>query len=161
MQTCRGAIPQGAAPRGAVQKVPQVARRAPEALAADPIHSEGPDIQSGIVRQITPLPAASITSLLCCAAKKGQVNRTGPVLSFWEINTVGTKKSALEFKRDLNAIAGNLERTAGEISRLAESIEDVDVVAVLHLMNQQYRDADRLRAYVDEIRSGRISRAKA
>jgi len=74
---------------------------------------------------------------------------------------VGTKKSALEFKRDLNAIAGNLERTAGEISRLAESIEDVDVVAVLHLMNQQYRDADRLRAYVDEIRSGRISRAKA
>lgn len=74
---------------------------------------------------------------------------------------MGTKKSALEFKRDLNAIAGNLERTAGEISRLAESIEDVDVVAVLHLMNQQYRDADRLRAYVDEIRSGRISRAKA
>jgi hypothetical protein len=71
------------------------------------------------------------------------------------------KKSSLEFKRDLITIAGNLERTAGEISRLAESIEDVDVVAVLHLMNQQYRDADRLRAYVDEIRAGRISRAKA
>jgi hypothetical protein len=74
---------------------------------------------------------------------------------------VGMKKSALELKRDLNAIAGNLERSAGEISRLAERITDVDVVAVLHLMNQQYKDADRLRAYVDEIKAGRISRTKA
>ena len=71
------------------------------------------------------------------------------------------KKSALELKRDLSTIAANLESTAGEISRLAERVNDVDVVAVLHLMNQQYKDADRLRAYVDEIRSGRITRAKA
>ena len=71
------------------------------------------------------------------------------------------KKSALELKRDLSTIAANLESTAGEISRLAERVNDVDVVAVLHLMNQQYKDADRLRAYVDEIRVGRITRAKA
>ncbi|SEQ25849.1 hypothetical protein SAMN03159444_01349 [Pseudomonas sp. NFACC02] len=74
---------------------------------------------------------------------------------------MGIKKSALELKRDLNAIAVNLESTAGEISRLAERVKDVDVVAVLHLMNQQYKDADRLRAYVDEIKSGRITRSKA
>lgn len=74
---------------------------------------------------------------------------------------MGMKKSALELKRDLSAIAGNLESTAGEISRLAERVKDVDVVAVLHLMNQQYKDADRLRAYVDEIKSGRITRGKA
>lgn len=73
---------------------------------------------------------------------------------------MGMKKSALEFKRDLHTIAANLERTAGEISRLAERVKDVDVVAVLHLMNQQYKDADRLRAYVDEIKAGRITRAK-
>ena len=71
------------------------------------------------------------------------------------------KKSALELKRDLSTNAANLESTAGEISRLAERVNDVDVVAVLHLMNQQYKDADRLRAYVDEIRAGRITRAKA
>jgi hypothetical protein len=78
-----------------------------------------------------------------------------------ESGTVGMKKSALELKRDLSMIAANLESTAGEISRLAERVNDVDVVAVLHLMNQQYKDADRLRAYVDEIRAGRITRAKA
>lgn len=78
-----------------------------------------------------------------------------------ENGTVGMKKSAMEFKRDLSTIAANLERTAGEISRLAERVNDVDVVAVLHLMNQQYKDADRLRAYVDEIRAGRITRGKA
>nr|WP_240356694.1 hypothetical protein [Pseudomonas sp. 15A4] len=78
-----------------------------------------------------------------------------------ESGTVGMKKSALELKRDLSTIAANLESTAGEISRLAERVNDVDVVAVLHLMNQQYKDADRLRAYVDEIRAGRITRAKA
>lgn len=74
---------------------------------------------------------------------------------------MGIKKSALELKRDLNATAANLESTAGEISRLAERVKDVDVVAVLHLMNQQYKDADRLRAYVDEIKAGRITRSKA
>ncbi len=73
---------------------------------------------------------------------------------------MGLKKSTLELKRDLNAIAVNLERTAGEISRLAERVNEVNVVAVLHLMNQQYKDADRLRAYVDEIRAGLIARAK-
>ena len=74
---------------------------------------------------------------------------------------MGIKKSSMELKRELSTIAGNLERTAGDISRLAERITDVDVVAVLHLMNQQYRDADRLRAYADEIKAGRIVRGKA
>jgi hypothetical protein len=58
-------------------------------------------------------------------------------------------------------VACNLEQTAGEISRLAERINDVDVVAVLHLMNRLYKDSDRLKAYVDEIKSGRIVRNKA
>lgn len=74
---------------------------------------------------------------------------------------MGIKKSALELKRDLNTIAANLESTAGEISKLAERIKDVDVVAVLHLMNRLYRDSDRLKAYGDEVKAGRIVRAKA
>ncbi|MGS0735640.1 hypothetical protein ACVBEG_03565 [Pseudomonas sp. GG8] len=74
---------------------------------------------------------------------------------------MGIKKSAQELKRDLNNVACNLEQTAGEISRLAERINDVDVVAVLHLMNRLYKDSDRLKAYVDEIKAGRIVRNKA
>lgn len=74
---------------------------------------------------------------------------------------MGVKKSALELKRDLNSIAANLESTAGEISKLAERIKDVDVVAVLHLMNRLYKDSDRLKAYVDEVKAGRIVRGKA
>ncbi len=75
--------------------------------------------------------------------------------------SMGMKKSSQELKRDLNGIAVNLERTASEISRLAEQIKGVDVVAVLHLMNRLYRDADLLKAYTDEIRAGRIVRGKA
>lgn len=105
---------------------------------------------------------AIITQLLYSVANKGlPLTRVSLALTFFGENIVGMKKSALELKRDLNAIAGNLESTAGEISRLAERVKDVDVVAVLHLMNQQYKDADRLRAYVDEIKSGRITRSKA
>lgn len=74
---------------------------------------------------------------------------------------MGIKKSSAELKRDLRSVAGNLERTAGEVSKLAERIKDVDVVAVLHLMNRLYRDSDKLKAYADEIRDGRIVRSKA
>lgn len=73
---------------------------------------------------------------------------------------MGIKKSSQELKRDLSSVASNLERTAGEVSRLAERINDVDVVAVLHLMNRMYKDSDRLKAYVDEIKAGRIVRSK-
>ena len=47
-----------------------------------------------------------------------------------------------------------------EISKLAERIKDVDVVAVLHLMNRLYRDSDKLKAYADEVKDGRIVRGK-
>ena len=72
-----------------------------------------------------------------------------------------TRKSTSELKRDLKAVASNLERTAGEISKLAERVKDVDVVAVLHLMNRLYKDSDRLKAYADEIKQGKIVRGKS
>ncbi|WP_437882247.1 hypothetical protein [Pseudomonas sp. LRF_L74] len=71
---------------------------------------------------------------------------------------MGIKKSSVELKRDLKNTAANLERTAGEISLLAEQIEGVDVVAVLHLMNRLYKDADQLKAYAEEVKAGRIVR---
>lgn len=74
---------------------------------------------------------------------------------------MGIKKSSMELKRHLKNTAANLEKTAGEISLLAEQIKDVDVVAVLHLMNRLYKDADQLKAYADEVKTGRIVRGKA
>ena len=74
---------------------------------------------------------------------------------------MGIKKSSAELKRDLKTVASNLERTAGEISKLAERIDGVDVVAVLHLMKRLYKDSDKLKAYADEIKGGRIVRGKA
>ena len=73
---------------------------------------------------------------------------------------MGIKKSSAELKRDLKLVATDLERTAGEISKLAERIKDVDVVAVLHLMNRVCRDSDKLKAYGDKVKDGRIGRGK-
>jgi hypothetical protein len=38
---------------------------------------------------------------------------------------------------------------------------DVDVTAILQLVNRLYGDADQLKAYADEIKAKRIVRAKA
>jgi len=70
-------------------------------------------------------------------------------------------KPTLELKRHLKGTATNLESTANDILKLAEQMEDVDVTAILQLVNRLYSDADQLKAYADEVKSKRIVRAKA
>lgn len=65
------------------------------------------------------------------------------------------KKPVVE-KRDLGDIADNLEHVSGELSKLAERIDDVDVTAVLNLMFMLHSDADSLRVYADEVKVYRI-----
>ncbi len=69
-------------------------------------------------------------------------------------------KPTQELKRHLRGTATNLESTANEILKMAEQMKDVDVTAILQLVNRLYGDADQLKAYVDEIKAKRIVRAK-
>jgi uncharacterized coiled-coil DUF342 family protein len=69
-------------------------------------------------------------------------------------------KPTQELKKHLKGTATNLESTANEILKLAEQMKDVDVTAILQLVNRLYGDADQLKAYVDEIRAKRIVRSK-
>lgn len=70
-------------------------------------------------------------------------------------------KPTLELKRHLKGTATNLESTANDILKLAEQMEDVDVTAILQLVNRLYSDADQLKAYADEVKAKRIVRGKA
>ncbi|SQF98277.1 Uncharacterised protein [Paucimonas lemoignei] len=70
-------------------------------------------------------------------------------------------KPTLELKRHLKGTATNLESTANDILKLAEQMQDVDVTAILQLVNRLYSDADQLKAYADEVKAKRIVRAKA
>ncbi|EPJ88021.1 peptidase [Pseudomonas syringae] len=70
-------------------------------------------------------------------------------------------KSTQELKRHLKGTAANLESTANEILKLAEQMSEVDVTAVLQLVNRLYGDADQLKAYADEVKAKRIVRNKA
>lgn len=69
-------------------------------------------------------------------------------------------KPTLELKRHLKGTATNLESTANDILKLAEQMQDVDVTAILQLVNRLYSDADQLKAYADEVKAKRIVRAK-
>lgn len=72
---------------------------------------------------------------------------------------MGLKKPAAGLKLDLKDIADNLEHVSGELSKLAERIDGVDITAVLNLMSMLYCDADKLRAYAAEVKAGRIVQA--
>ncbi|GFM68056.1 hypothetical protein K5D34_09525 [Pseudomonas cichorii] len=69
-------------------------------------------------------------------------------------------KPTQELKRHLKGTASNLEKTADEILKLASDMKDVDVTAILQLVNRLYSDADQLNAYVDEVKAKRIVRTK-
>ncbi|MBX8487877.1 hypothetical protein [Pseudomonas cichorii] len=69
-------------------------------------------------------------------------------------------KPTQELKRHLKGTASNLEKTADEILKLASDMKDVDVTAILQLVNRLYGDADQLKAYVDEVKAKRIVRTK-
>ncbi|MGE7815388.1 hypothetical protein ACQKMW_18440 [Pseudomonas sivasensis] len=69
-----------------------------------------------------------------------------------------TKPNQL-LRRDLKAIASNLEQSCVELGKIAEKLSNADAIALMGLVGTLYEEADRLVGYADEVKDGRISRA--
>ena len=61
-------------------------------------------------------------------------------------------------RRDLKAIAFNLEQSCIDLIKLAEKFSDADAIAPMGLVGTLYEEADRLVGYADEVKAGRIVR---
>lgn len=64
-----------------------------------------------------------------------------------------------QLRRDLKAIASNLEQSCVDLGRLASRINDADAIALMGLVGTLYEEADQLVGYADEVKAGLISRA--
>ncbi|WP_289139513.1 hypothetical protein [uncultured Pseudomonas sp.] len=63
-----------------------------------------------------------------------------------------------QLRRDLKAIASNLEESCIDLVKLAEKLSDADAIALMGLVGTLYEEADRLVGYADEVKAGRIAR---
>jgi hypothetical protein len=78
---------------------------------------------------------------------------------------MGLNKLEQDLKRDLQGIASDLKWSAVELTRVAERLSqagnEADAQAVLRMCSVFHADEDRLTAYADEVKAGRIVRGKA
>ncbi|KTC11334.1 peptidase [Pseudomonas marginalis ICMP 9505] len=65
-----------------------------------------------------------------------------------------------QLRRDLKAIAFNLEQSCVDLGRLASRLSDADAIALMGLVGRLYEEADRLEGYAHEVKSGQIVRTK-
>lgn len=69
-----------------------------------------------------------------------------------------------DLTRDLQGIASDLKWSAVELMRIAERLSlagnEADAQAVLRMCTVFHADEDRLAGHADEVRSGKIDRAK-
>ncbi|NWD85595.1 hypothetical protein [Pseudomonas sp. K5002] len=65
-----------------------------------------------------------------------------------------------QLRRDLKAIASNLEESCIDLGKLAEKLSDADAIALMGLVGTLYEEADRLSGYADEVKAGQIIRSK-
>jgi hypothetical protein len=78
---------------------------------------------------------------------------------------MGLNKPEQDLKRDLQGVASDLKWSAVELMRVAERLSqagnEADAQAVLKMCAVFHADEDRLTAYADEVKAGRIVREKA
>ncbi|WP_223515753.1 hypothetical protein [Pseudomonas sp. GL-R-26] len=65
-----------------------------------------------------------------------------------------------ELRRDLKAAAFSLEEAALEMFRLAKQRGDAELLEAMETIEKLHEQADRLTAYADEVKAGRIVRGK-
>ena len=63
-----------------------------------------------------------------------------------------------QLRRDLKAIASNLEQSCIDLGKLAEKLSDADAIALMGLVGTLYEEADRLVGYAEQVKSGQIKR---
>ncbi|MGY2298379.1 hypothetical protein ACW9H7_23160 [Pseudomonas yamanorum] len=64
-----------------------------------------------------------------------------------------------QLRRDLKAIASNLEQSCVDLGKPAEKLSNADAIALMGLVGTLNEEADRLVSYADEVKIGRIKRA--
>ncbi|CRM94463.1 hypothetical protein [Pseudomonas sp. 22 E 5] len=65
-----------------------------------------------------------------------------------------------QLRRDLKAIAFNLEQSCVDMGKLAEKLNDADAIALAGLVGTLHEEVGRLDAYADEVKAGQINRSK-
>lgn len=74
-------------------------------------------------------------------------------------------KPEQDLKRDLQGIASDFKWSAVELMRIAERLSlagnEPDAQAIIRMIAIFHNDEDRLTAYADEVKDGRIVRGKA
>jgi hypothetical protein len=77
---------------------------------------------------------------------------------------MGLNKPEQDLKRDLQGVASDLKWSAVELMRIAERASlagnEADAQALLKMCTVFHADEDRLTAYVEELKAGRIVRGK-
>ncbi|AZC88372.1 hypothetical protein C4K29_2069 [Pseudomonas chlororaphis subsp. piscium] len=74
---------------------------------------------------------------------------------------MGLTKPNQKLRRDLKAAAFSLEEAALEMFRLAKQRGDVELLEAMDTIEKLHEQADRLKAYADEVKDQRITRVKA
>ena len=65
-----------------------------------------------------------------------------------------------ELRRDLKAAAFSLEEAALDLFRVAKQRGDADLLEAMETIERLHEQADRLKAYADEVKAGVITRTK-
>ena len=65
-----------------------------------------------------------------------------------------------QLRRELKDLGLDLEQAASEVLNITKDCRDIDAIAVLKLIAKMYEHADRIAALADEVRDGKVTRAK-
>lgn len=65
-----------------------------------------------------------------------------------------------QLHQELKDLGTGLDEAAEEVLRITKDCRGIDATAVLMLIARLYKDGDRIAALADEVRDGKVTRAK-